>query len=68
MAYKPQSLVRSALIASLAAFSPAAHAQAPASNLNLFRNYFVTGDYSAGGVGLRGKGAGGVANTTSPVD
>jgi hypothetical protein len=45
----------------LTGFLPAAHAQAPASNLNLFRNYFVTGDYSAGGVGLRGKGANGVA-------
>ena len=32
--------------------------------LHYFKNYFVTGDYAVGGVGLRGKGAGGMASGT----
>ncbi len=33
----------------------------PADALKFFKNYFVTGSYVVGGVGLRGKGVGGVA-------
>lgn len=32
--------------------------------LNFFRNYFVTGDYVVGGVGLRGLGVNGIATGT----
>src|SRR6266568_6722896 len=31
-------------------------AQAEDNPLKLFKNYFITGDYEVGGVGLRGKG------------
>jgi Legume lectin domain/MBG domain/YDG domain len=40
----------------LALFTPAAQAQGP---LNYFKNYFVTGDYAVGGVGLSGKAVNG---------
>ncbi|MDH4066287.1 MAG: hypothetical protein OEW19_17935, partial [Acidobacteriota bacterium] len=36
-------------------------AQTPPDTLKFFKNYFVTGDYVAAGVGLRGKGTGGYA-------
>ena len=32
--------------------------------LNFFKNYFVTGDYAVGGVGLRGLGSNGFATAT----
>ena len=38
--------------------APALSAAAP-SNLNFFKNYFLTGDYSVAGVGLQGTGVGG---------
>ncbi|MGA2215114.1 MAG: hypothetical protein ABSH31_17705, partial [Bryobacteraceae bacterium] len=41
-------------LAFLALLVPAANAQGP---LNYFQNYFVTGDYVVGGVGLYGQGA-----------
>jgi hypothetical protein len=37
-------------------FLPTGLAQTPAPPLNFFKNYFVTGDYVVGGVGLRGLG------------
>ena len=39
----------------------AAVSAAPPSNLNFFKNYFLTGDYSVAGVGLQGTGVGGTA-------
>src|SRR5437870_8975122 len=39
------------------------HAQA-ADALNFFKNYFITGDYVVGGVGLRGTGVNGFATGT----
>ena len=44
--------------------APAAQAQ---SGLNFFKNWFVTGDYVVGGVGLEAKGAGGLATGTINV-
>ena len=37
---------------------------AQTNQLNLFKNYFVTGDYVVGGVGLRGLGVNGIATGT----
>src|ERR1700678_543139 len=31
-------------------------------DLNFFKNYFVTGDYAVGGIGLQGTGVGGTAS------
>ncbi|HEY0747808.1 MAG TPA: hypothetical protein VGD63_14000 [Steroidobacteraceae bacterium] len=36
--------------------------------LSFFKNYFVTGDYVAAGVGLRGKGVNGIATGTITID
>ena len=41
------------VLSSMAIVQDSAQAQGP---LNLFKNYFVTGDYVSGGVGLRGLG------------
>src|SRR5690242_15357513 len=47
----------------------AATAFAQQPSLNFFKNYFVTGDYIVGGVGLRGLGdASGVARGTIMID
>src|SRR6266853_6322584 len=45
----------------LAMASPSMLAAEP---LNFFKNYFVTGDYAVGGVGLRGLGSNGFATGT----
>ncbi|HEV7611520.1 MAG TPA: hypothetical protein VGO37_06590 [Steroidobacteraceae bacterium] len=45
----------------------ASSAQAGQS-LGFFKNYFLTGDYVAGGVGLRGKGVNGFATGTITID
>ncbi|HSG02043.1 MAG TPA: hypothetical protein VLA20_12965, partial [Vicinamibacterales bacterium] len=44
---------------------PKGSAQTADPPLNFFKNYFVTGDYLAAGVGLTGQGSGGVA--TGPI-
>jgi hypothetical protein len=36
--------------------------------IGFFKNYFVTGDYAAAGVGLRGKGVNGPATGTITID
>ena len=36
-------------------------APAPPDALRFFKNYFVTGDYVVGGIGLRGTGVNGIA-------
>ena len=51
--------IAGALFLSLQPSSPMS-AQAP-DGLTFFKNYFITGDYAVGGVGLRGTGAGGIA-------
>ena len=45
--------------------APAAQAR---QALSFFKNYFVTGDYVAAGVGLRGKGVNGIATGTITID
>ncbi|MEA3140644.1 MAG: hypothetical protein QOK23_2813 [Gammaproteobacteria bacterium] len=45
--------------------APAAQAH---QALSFFKNYFVTGDYVAAGVGLRGKGVNGIATGTITID
>ncbi len=42
-----------------------AHAE---QSLGFFKNYFLTGDYVAAGVGLRGKGVNGIATGTITID
>jgi hypothetical protein len=45
-----------------------ASAQSPPDALQFFKNYFVTGDYKVGGVGLRGQGdASGYATNTLSI-
>jgi VCBS repeat-containing protein len=45
------------------------HAQsAPANALKFFKNYFVTGDYAVGGVGLRGQGVDGIATGNISIE
>jgi hypothetical protein len=44
-----------------------AFAQTGTNPLNLFQNYFVTGDYVVGGVGLRGTGVNGFAKGTITI-
>ncbi len=39
-------------------------AQGSANTLSFFKNYFVSGDYIVGGVGLRGTGVNGIASGT----
>lgn len=39
-----------------------------AQSVNYFKNYFVTGDYVAAGVGLRGKGVNGISTGTITID
>jgi VCBS repeat-containing protein len=41
--------------------------QVPPDALKFFKNYFVTGSYVVGGVGMRGKGVGGLATGTIPM-
>ncbi|MFO7693471.1 MAG: hypothetical protein R6V57_10335, partial [Vicinamibacterales bacterium] len=41
-------------------------AQAQPGPLSFFKNYFITGDYVVGGVGLRGQGVNGIA--TGPIE
>ncbi len=50
------------LLIVLAAFSPAAWSAT--DSLTFFNNWFATGDYAVGGVGLRGTGQGGWATGT----
>ena len=45
--------------------APSAHAQ---QALEFFKNYFLTGDYVAAGVGLRGTGVNGLATGTITID
>src|SRR5215467_1614609 len=54
----PSLLSRRFAIAAFMVFFSMAVAQdtAEAQSLNFFKNYFVTGDYVSGGVGLRGLG------------
>src|SRR4029453_4866256 len=59
----PGSLAAGVLVAALAAHT--AHAQ---NALNFFKNYFVTGDYVAVGVGLQHTGVNGLATGTLTVD
>jgi len=44
------------------------HATAPAGGLNYFKNYFVTGDYVAAGVGMQRTGVNGFATGTITID
>ncbi|OFW33376.1 MAG: hypothetical protein A3G76_00935 [Acidobacteria bacterium RIFCSPLOWO2_12_FULL_65_11] len=47
---------------------PGGHAQTGDGNaLTFFKNYFVTGDYVVGGVGLRGLGVNGIATGTITI-
>ncbi len=46
---------------------PATAALAQSTPLTLFKNYFVTGDYVVGGVGLRGLGVNGLATGTITI-
>src|SRR6266404_1517528 len=48
-------------------FAQPASAQNAANQLTLSNNYFVTGDYVVGGVGLRGLGVNGVATGTIKI-
>jgi hypothetical protein len=48
--------------------APAAQAHDTSASLGFFKNYFVTGDYVAAGVGLRGKGVNGLATGTITID
>ena len=53
------------LIVIAAASQPTRTAEGDA--LKFFQNYFVTGDYAVGGIGLRGKGNGeGIARDAIP--
>jgi hypothetical protein len=53
---------RAALVlAAVLLLAPAAQAQ---NALSFFKNYFVTGDYVVGGVGMRATGVGGFATGT----
>ena len=54
-------------IVSVFAFARSANAQACPTPLCLSNNYFVTGDYVVGGVGLRGLGANGLATGTISI-
>jgi hypothetical protein len=45
--------------------APTTHAE---QALSYFKNYFLTGDYVAAGVGLRGKGVNGLASGTINID
>src|SRR5271169_4432272 len=60
-------LVGAAVLALVCGFAEIAHAQNGVNPLNLFKNYFVTGDYVVGGVGLRGLGVGGWATGTISI-
>src|SRR5215468_9775959 len=44
------------------------HATGSAGRLDYFKNYFVTGDYVAAGVGLRGTGVNGFATGNITID
>lgn len=48
-------------------FAPPAPAQNATNQLSLSNNYFVTGDYVVGGVGLRGQGVNGLATGTITI-
>jgi hypothetical protein len=52
------------LIVVVAASQPTRTAEGDA--LKFFQNYFVTGDYAVGGIGLRGKGINGIARAAIP--
>src|SRR5579863_8107448 len=56
-----------AFLALVCGFVPIVQAQNVANPLTLFKNYFVTGDYVVGGVGLRGEGVGGFATGTISI-
>jgi hypothetical protein len=67
--YASRGVARRALAAVIllacACASPAAFAQ---QGLKYFKNYFVTGDYVAAGVGLQHTGVNGLANGTITID
>src|ERR1700760_4989787 len=44
------------------------HSPPPPPKLSFFKNYFVTGDYVAAGVGLKGKGVNGLAAGSINID
>src|SRR5205809_4798846 len=48
----------------LVLFAQVAQAQNDTLPLHYFKNYFITGDYVAAGIGLRGKGVNGIATGT----
>ncbi|HEX6975759.1 MAG TPA: DUF3344 domain-containing protein, partial [Vicinamibacterales bacterium] len=51
-----------AVVLGLLQSAPAVKAQSPAPDaLSFFKNYFITGDYAIGGVGLRNQGVNGLA-------
>src|SRR5579863_7428721 len=56
-----------AILALVCGFVPIVQAQNGVNPLTLFQNYFVTGDYVVGGVGLRGLGVGGWATGTISI-
>ena len=52
-----------AVVLGLVQSGPPLRAQsAPPDALSFFKNYFITGDYAIGGVGLRGQGVNGIAS------
>ena len=61
------AVVAAALVLSLFAQSALATNPPSPPPLNFFNNYFVTGDYVVGGVGLRGSGVNGYATGTISI-
>ncbi|MFI5112170.1 MAG: hypothetical protein ACHP9S_05075 [Terriglobales bacterium] len=61
------AVVAAALVLSLFAQSALATNPPSPPPLNFFNNYFVTGDYVVGGVGLRGSGVNGFATGTISI-
>src|SRR5262249_39081274 len=51
-----KKLAASVLLALVSLLTPPVFAQSGSDALTFFKNYFVTGDYVVGGVGLRGRG------------
>src|SRR5262245_24791335 len=61
-----RSLTLGAIVGALV-FQGLVGAQAPppqATDINFFKNFFITGDYAVAGVNLRGAGSGGLATGT----
>ena len=61
------TVIVSVLVLSLFALSALANNPPAPPPLNFFNNYFVTGDYVVGGVGLRGSGVNGFATGTISI-